>query len=209
MANRIPQDKIDEMYDAFIEEQSIQHVMTKCKVSKNAARKYVNEGDPKRDIPSFKERYKAVSVKNQKKSEDKSEIYFRENLALVRKFKGLVAKLLTQIEEFDIAHASPWKLQQVLDGIFKMEAFLHGQATEITHHQHNHVHTTKLDVSRETLSKIARLVLEDKREKSDRLAIRNRLKEQNEKALEEGRYEDIIQVVDAEFEEAPEVTTVD
>ncbi len=180
MARLITQDKIDEMYDAYIDKQTAVHVSKACKVSEKTVRKYINDGDPDKGIESFKDRYQKVSVKAQEKSEDKAQIYFKENLALIRKFKGLVAKLLTQIDEFDVSSVTPMKLSMILDSIIKTEAFILGKATEVVKHTHEHVHTTSLKLSPEAMSEVARIVLNDRQEKADQMAIAKRKRAEEE-----------------------------
>ncbi len=179
MAKVITQDLVDEMYDAYIDKQTAVHVSKVCKVSEKTVRRYINEGDEKRDIESFKSRYKKVSAKAQQKSEDKAQIYFKENLALIRKFKGLVAKILSQIDEFDVSTVTPMKLSMILDNIMKTEAFILGKATEIVEHKHDHVHTTSLDVSAEAMADIAKIVLADRQKKSDMRSIAERKQAEN------------------------------
>ncbi|MEE9581125.1 MAG: hypothetical protein V3V74_07415 [Nitrosomonadaceae bacterium] len=205
MANMISIDKIDEMYDVYLERQSVAYLMSECSVSKGTARKYINSGDPGRGIESFKARYLALSSKKQKKSEktfeDKAEIYRQESLAMVRKFKGMIAKLLTDIKAFDPSSVSPMKMSMILESIPKIEAFLNGQATERV--EHNHVHTASLDLPPEKMAQVARIILTHRQEQADVKAVRDRQLAENKIAVAEGRFGDVMEVVDAEFNAQP------
>ena len=207
MANLISLDKIDEMYDAYLDKQSVSFVMKKCSVSKGTARKYISVGDPNRGIDSFKTRYLDVSAaKNktsEKKFEDKADVYRKENFALLRKFKGMLAKALNDMKEFDVSTLTPMKVAMILEMIPKVEAFLLGQATEVV--QHNHVHTSTLGLPPDRMALIAKIVLEHRQEQADITATRQRQLAENKIAVSEGRFEDVVEVIDAEYTVTQEI----
>ena len=63
MANKLAQEKIDAMWAAFLEKQSIHHVSQKCRVSRKTVARY-------RTVENWDERLKEIQERSRKKSDE-------------------------------------------------------------------------------------------------------------------------------------------
>lgn len=58
---KISIEKYNEMFAAYLERQSAPHVARTCQVAERTARRYIDQGDPKRKLMSLKERLAKVN----------------------------------------------------------------------------------------------------------------------------------------------------
>jgi len=92
-------DQIDQMWEAYQEEQTAVYVSKTCSVGRRTATKYIKEGDSERGIESLESRFKNLQVEAQKQS-DKSHASRRaEVLTMAKAARSVMAKNLKKILE--------------------------------------------------------------------------------------------------------------
>lgn len=233
MAKLVGKDKVDKAYAAYREKQKQNHVVEVSKVSKKYAKRLIEDGGLPHSELSFidrlaAEKYQEEALRAQQeqaeqeqpdptsqqgqqetpknKQDAENDRNRRENTALLRKFKGMLAKALTDMKEFDLTNLTPLKISMILDTIPKIEKFLSDGGDQVIHH--NHIQTSSLNLPPEAMGEIARIVLKHRVEQNDREHIIRRQKEANVLALKEGRPQDVIPVeIEAEFNEVNEKVT--
>lgn len=62
-------DTYNAMYDAYMAVQTAAHVAKTCKVDRRTARRYIDKGDPKRNLRPLAERYRNVVTRAQQKQD--------------------------------------------------------------------------------------------------------------------------------------------
>jgi len=185
---KLSQEKVDEMYDAYIEKQTIASIVQACNVNKNTALKYINDGDVDRGISSFKSRMITAKKEAEKVADDKSDIYKKETLSMVRNYKGKLWKLLKNIDEFDVNTVTPTKLVFILKTLGELEANLSGESRTT---RVEHTHNINLNLPPEKLDEVARICLTHIQQTADEDALTiAAIEDQSKKGS----------VVDAEFE---------
>ena len=188
---RITQEKIDGMFDAYLEKQTAVHIAETTGVHLNTANKYVNKGDPERGVQAFKTRFEEGRKKQEEVADSKSEFYKKEDLEIVQNIKKKMWDALKRLDGFNESTISLNQFVDAMERLAKLQQFLCGEAETITRHEH--INTIKLDLPPEVVNSISRIVLTHYQEIADEKAIEARLLENGEPSNE---------VVDAEFSES-------
>jgi hypothetical protein len=96
-------EKYNAMYQAYTERQSISHVAKVCSVNATTAKKYVEKGDPKRNLRPLKDRYSSVIVNAQQKQDYTLATLRGEVLAASRVFLHRVAMRIKTLDPDDLS----------------------------------------------------------------------------------------------------------
>ncbi len=110
-AFRVGIEKYNEMYAAWREKQSIDSVAKKCGVHWQTARRYIEDGDPKRHLRPIKIRFAEVMVKAQKK-EDYTLV--RANAEMRKAARAYFTKLVQRIQKMKPEELDPNKVGTAL-----------------------------------------------------------------------------------------------
>ena len=110
-AFRVNIEKYNDMYAAWREKQSIDFVAKKCGVHWQTARRYIEDGDPKRHLRPIKIRFAEVMVKAQKK-EDYTLV--RANTEMRKAARAYFIKLVQRIEKMKPDELDPNKVGTAL-----------------------------------------------------------------------------------------------
>lgn len=188
---KITQEKIDRMFDAYLEKQTAVHIVEKTGVHLNTAKKYINKGDPERGVAPFKERFEEGRKKQEELADSKSEFYKKEDLEILQNVKKKMWDALKRLDGFNENTITLNQYVDALERLAKLQQFLCGEAESITRHEH--INTIKLDLPPEVVNSISRIVLTHYQQIADQEAIEAR-------QLEDGGPSS--KVVDAEFSES-------
>jgi len=183
---KITQEKIDGMFDAYLEVQTAVHIVEKTGVHLNTAKKYINKGDPDRGVQSFKERFQVGRAKQEEVHDSKADFYKKEDLEIVENIKAKMWDALKRLDGFNENTITLNQFVDAMERLAKLQQFLCGEAESIT--RHDHTHTIKLDLPPEVVNSISRIVLTHYQEAADIKVL-------------EARDESSNEVVDAEFSE--------
>jgi len=190
---KIAQEKIDGMFDAYLEKQTAVHIVEKTGVHINTAKKFINKGDPKRGVQAFKQRFEEGRKKQEELYDSKADFYRKEDLEIVQSIKKKMWDALKRLDNFNENTITLNQYVDAMERLAKLQQFLCGEAESITRHEH--INTIKLDLPPEVVNSISRIVLTHYQQIADEEAIAAR-------QLEDG--ESSNQVVDAEFSESGE-----
>lgn len=188
---KITEEKIDGMFDAYLEKQTAVFISEKTGVHLNTAKKYINKGDSERGIQSFKERFAEGRKKQEETIDSKAEFYRKEDLEIVQNIKKKMWDALKRLDGFNENTITLNQYVDALERLAKLQQFLCGEAETITRHEH--INTIKLDLPPEVVDSISRIVLTHYQQLADEDATKARLLENGEPSKE---------VVDAEFTES-------
>jgi len=125
-------DKYNEMWKAYVEHGTISGVARAVGVSRQTAKRYIDNGDPKRSLRSFRQRVRDVVERIQDEEDIDYEKSMSKALQLVNKYEGIISKKIDSMissdgEVTDLALASiPAELSAVLEKLAKTKSFLLG-----------------------------------------------------------------------------------
>jgi len=188
---KITQEKVDGMFDAYLEKQTAVHISEKMGVHLNTAKKYINKGDPERGVQPFKDRLQEGRKKEEELHDSKAEFYKKEDLEILQNIKKKMWDALKRLDGFNENTITLNQYVDALERLAKLQQFLCGEAESITRHEH--INTIKLDLPPEVVNSISRIVLTHYQEQADQKAIEDRQLKNGEPSNE---------VVDAEFTES-------
>jgi len=131
-ASGVSIEKYNEMSDAYFEEQAVDYVRKKCRVTWATARKYIELGDKTRDLPAIRDVFRDAQQLARKKRERTWAEAQLESLELIKAQKALATKALNRLardakaqEEFiRQAIKDPKTLAETISKIARDEAFL-------------------------------------------------------------------------------------
>lgn len=111
MTARITYDQYDEMYYAYVEQQSEAYVHKKTGISTATVRKYINDGDPEHAMEPIKTRWERAMRSRQKKQD--LDLSKAKDILGVTVY-NFIAKIAQKSRELDLAEVNPSKLPRML-----------------------------------------------------------------------------------------------
>lgn len=116
-------EKYNEMAEAFWEVQSANHVARTCKVTNATAKKYIEKGDPRRNLPPIRDRWNARVEEVIEEQDETWTDTMRHWAKILKKGRSILEERLGQIVPEDI---SPEKLFELMGKMLKDESFVKG-----------------------------------------------------------------------------------
>jgi len=169
---KITQEKVDGMFDAYLEKQTAVHIAEKTGVHPNTAKKYINKGDPERGVQPFVDRFAEGRKKQEESNDSKAEFYKKEDLDILQNIKKKMWDALKRLDGFNENTITLNQYVDALERLAKLQQFLCGEAESITRHEH--INTIKLDMPPEVVNDISRIVLTHYQQLADQKAIEER-----------------------------------
>jgi hypothetical protein len=122
-SHQLSKEKVDEMWEAYLEEQSATYVANQCGVNFRTARRYIREGDDTRNMPSFQDRLNKIEDGARKKADAEVEKERVKTLKAVQDYEDRMIEALSQLkmDPDDISARD-------LDILARLKQFLLGQA---------------------------------------------------------------------------------
>jgi hypothetical protein len=135
MAEKLTPARIEEMFAAYCEHPTMEHVRRACKVNENTVRKYILHGDPSRGIEPLIVRLRRFTAAGQRATEDR--LLKAKDRALLL-IDALVSKIIQRVsgvkeggvwkvEPLDPRDIEPSDLVPMIDKLMRLYAFLHGE----------------------------------------------------------------------------------
>ena len=104
-------EKYNEMYAVYRERQSVDHVAKTCGVHWKTARRYIEDGDPKRHLRPIKVRYAEVMIKAQAREDF---TLAKANAEMRKAARAMFAKYVQRIQKLKPEELDPNKMASAL-----------------------------------------------------------------------------------------------
>lgn len=104
-APQVSRQKYEQMFEAFVEKQSVESVRRRVRISWATASKYIEIGDPSRGMESLRERYAKMQKTADRKADYSLARARADTLTLIRAYKTKLAQRIKQIDPAEMSTA--------------------------------------------------------------------------------------------------------